>query len=366
MLRVYEPFVSANQKKYVNEAIDDNMLSYHGKYTRLFEKSIEDKFGIKHCIATTSGTTALFAAYTILKRMNGWANPVAITSTMTYAATASQLALAGYDIKFVEFADNLQIDIDLLEKALSCKHSPKTHLVVVPSVYGNMPDFKRVETLCKKYGAELIEDAAESFGCSQNGKFSGAFGVSGCYSFFANKVITCGEGGAITTNDGEFARLCRNFINQGVLVGFMHDTVGTNFRMTNLQAAIGYAQMEDYEEIIFKKQQIADYYRAHLSDKFKYITPSCKSTEWMPVFILPEGENYKCFAQYMNDRGIEVRPIFRPLNRMPAFSGISSTSYPCFRGGFEESHFILPSSPSLEHSQLRQIVLMANDFLSRK
>ncbi len=286
---------------------------------------------------------------------------------MSYAATVSQLVLAGYDVRFIDFDDSLQIDLTQLDKAVEylIKYEHKVpDLVVIPSVYGNMPDMDRIAKLCKKYQISLIEDSAESFGCVQNEKYSGSFGIAGCFSFFANKIITSGgEGGAIVTNDNEFAQKCRSFINQGVLRGYYHDSVGSNFRITNIQAAIGLAQMEEYPKIVQSKKFVADFYRDNLDKKFIPIIPNCDSTEWMSVFKFPDEITYPNFADYMMSKGIETRPIFHPLNRMAAFWGVTSTLFPKFTGhNIDKKYFILPASPSLELEQLEKIVEAVNNY----
>ncbi len=374
MIRVYEPYIGPLEKQYVNEALDDGMLTFHGTFTKELEKKICDRFSVKHCILTSSGTTALYTVYEVAKRYicptyydnDRGKKPIAITSPMTYAATASQLVLADYDLRFVDFDNNLQIDIDALEKTveyLNKIEKRSVSILVVPSVYGGMPDMERITILCKKHRIELIEDSAESFGCSQNGKYSGTFGLAGTYSFFANKLITCGEGGAIVTNDAGFAHGCRQFINQGVLKGYYHDSVGSNFRMTNLSAAIGTAQMENYDNIVKSKFDSHLQYFGKLDLKYGRLQTNCNSTYWMRPFEFPDGYEYEKFAKYMNEKGIEVRPIFRPLNKMAAFWGKCTTHFPKTREiDIDNKFFILPSGPFQSDKQINYIIDTVNNY----
>lgn len=357
MIRVYNPWVAKNEKRYLNQLVDENMLTFHGEFTQRFEKQITDYLGVKHAIMVMNGTQALTAIY---EAANLRGKMVA-TSTLTYAATTMQLILGGATPVLIAHDDHLQIDLSALCQAL--RKFPIT-AVVVPPLYADMPDMHKLLDICDEYKVTLLEDAAEAFGCVRDGLTAGTVGEMGTFSFFANKVITTGEGGAVVTNSDEKAAWLRMFINQGVTRRFWHEMVGTNLRATNMQAAIGCAQMEDLPEILAKKRQLAADYRSALSRRFSPIVPKAQiSCEWMPVFRLGANENYAAFEHWMNKHEIEVRPVFTPLHAMPVFQDKCEIGDWTFgKNGVADKHFILPSSPDLTGRAIDYITEIAQAF----
>jgi len=289
---------------------------------------------------------------------------------MTYAATVAQLLLLGCKVTLVDCDVSLQMEEQQVTELI--ESGTKIDAIVVPSLYADAAVADNINTIALCNDICCLEDAAETFGCfvaTAGGptqdflQHAGTFGQMGTFSFFANKVITCGEGGAIVTDSDQHASFLRKFINQGVSGRFWHDMIGTNFRMTNMQAAVGCAQFEDLETILNRKRLLAKRYREGLDYGYCPIVPLCiRSSEWMPVFRLPPGKQYGEFQSWMTARDIEVRPIFTPIHRMPAFAECKVRSTVIADDAYQ-THCILPSSPGLTPEEINTVIDAANAFV---
>jgi len=356
MIRVYEPFISKNQKKYVNEALDSNFLSYHGPFEKQFENTLKEYLRIKHVILTCNGTTSLFAAYQTI--FHSKPKTFVITPTLTYASTVNQLVLAGYRPLYLDCDKNFQMDLNQFEHVI--KTNTNISGVVVANIYSDSPNMNIISKLCIENNIPLIEDAAEAFGCWKNGKAIGTFGDVGSFSFFANKIITTGEGGCLVTNNDDMAKKMKAFTTCNTTGGYKHDGIGANYRLAHLQAALGCGQLEDINEIISRKKRIAQYYRENL--KYEAIVPAWvdDSSEWLPVFKLPT-ECYSHFREYCYENGVEVRPAFYPLHEMPGFDGYCP--YPLKNALDSKNHyFIPPAGPNLTLRQLDFVIKVINAY----
>lgn len=350
--RVYEPSVAGTQATYVMDAINRNELTFRGDYVGKFEERLKSTLGSSHCVATMNGTVSLFALYKCLWKPG---SRIAVP-TMTYAATVSQIILAGLKPVYYDCDDNFQADIKAVEGLLQTWEIDG--LVVAP-LYADAPNLHYLSYLGYEHKVPVVVDAAEAFACKFRGKEVGAWGDAASYSFFANKVITTGEGGCVTTNIPDLAESVRLFCNQGTRGNYKHDVVGSNFRMTNLQAAIGCAQLEDLAAVVSRKKKIAKVYRTHL--KFKSVVPRIEdSSEWMPLFRL-NGPYYEEFRLHCEAKGVEVRPCFNPVHLMPGHEG--ETPYGSrMAESMVGRHFILPCHPGLTNDDLYEIIMIANEF----
>lgn len=355
MIRVYEPWISINQKKYVNEALGSNYLSYHGPFEKRFERDLANYLKVKHVILTANGTVSLFAAYNVLFKhiLNGFV----ITPTLTYASTVNQIKLGGFTPLYLDCDDNFQINIDQLKEAVKF---PAVHGVVVANLYADSPNMYDVKEICEKAKIPLVEDAAEAFGCWKDGKSIGTFGDVGSFSFFANKIITTGEGGCLATDNDELAEKLKKFCTCNTTGNYIHQGIGANYRLAHLQAALGCGQLEDIDKIISRKKYIANFYRNNL--KFDAVVPKWvdDSSEWLPVFKLG-GQRYIHFREYCASAGVEVRPTFYPLHEMNGFEG-----YKLFKLdnalATKNNYFIPPAGPNLTQDQLEQVIKVINSY----
>jgi len=349
MIPVYQPWLTDLEKKYLNEAIDSSWISSTGKFVNKAEEMFADFIGVKHCVVTTSGTTALHLCLRALDlphydgdtRLNP-SGTIGIPDT-TFVATAFA---ASYDKRPVELipTDPLtwNLDIDWLEKRLEDGY--RYHAIVPVHLYGNPCDMERLQELAKTYKFKLIEDACESLGATIRGKKTGAWSDVACFSFYGNKSFTCGEGGALVTDDDALAHRAAMLRGQAQdpCKRYWHVDVGYNYRMTNMQAAVLCGQLERADEILQEKERVAKRYLNALQGHFKSqkILPTHTHSNWIVSLELPVEQ--PAVTDLMRQRGIDTRKVFYPLSAMPPYQfhdthpvaehlskyGISLPSYP--------------------------------------
>ncbi len=352
---IYEPLKAKNQKRYVLDCVNSNWISSRGAYIDKFETALQDYIGVKHVVTVFNGSVSLML---ILRALGVGPGDEVITPSLTYAATVSSINNVGATAILVDSDNNFQMTTRLREAI-----TERTKAIMLPELYGNAPDVEYIVELCKQLNIHLIEDSAEVFGCVVNGKKLGSFGVASSFSFFGNKTITTGEGGCVCTNDSALAEKMRLLKNQSHVGWFNHNGPGYNFRMTNIQAAIGLAQLEQIDSIIEKKKKIAAYYRKHLSPQIVKILPrdGLNSSEWMPLFVLPPKITYLNFYDKMRSMDIDTRPVFKPIHLMEGFNIV-------YREVENAEHiyeygFNLPSYPGLTKKQLKYICDITNKIV---
>jgi len=370
MIPIYEPYLVGNAKKYVNDCLDTGWVSSKGKYVEAFEKECANILGTDYAIAVSNGTVALMLVMAALAEKGD----EVLVPSLTYAATASQLIWLGLTPVLYDSTTDYQPSIrSMIEAYKACSNAK---IVILPELYGSAPekapDFYWV---AKDLGMWLVEDSAEvfgtSFGVGQTSFKLGTMGKAGTFSFFGNKTFTTGEGGLVVTRDPELAAKMRLLYNQAHVGNFVHDGPGFNFRMTNIQAAIGLAQLECYDEIVQRKKEIAEYYRGMVPEPFGCILPkpNIDSTEWMPLFTLPEGVGYADFRYKMLAHGIDTRPCFTPIHLMPRWNACRrpvslETAEHIYRYGFN-----LPCYPGMDYGHLSDVIdalYKVRDELSEK
>ena len=357
-INIYEPRKAKNQIKYVLDALESNFISgKFGKYIDQFEKGLSEVLGVEEVITTCNGTVSLMLIYASLGLKPG---DEVIVPSLTYCATISQLNWLGIIPVLVDSDDNFQMDVSQIEDSIN----KRTKAVVVPELYGDSPNIEEIKSLCEIKMIDLIEDSAESFACAfSKGSMLGSYGIANSFSLFSNKVISCGEGGFVTTNCRETAKRLRLLRSQAHIGNFVHAGPGFNFRLTNLHAAIGVAQLEELDEIVERKQQIARYYRNTLSNSVGKVIPQIESSsEWMPLFTLPETMTYPKFLLEMQKRGIDTRPCFTPIHLMKGFDYTKKTSLNNCEKIYKKG-FNLPSYPDLTDEQLKYIVDSVNEVV---
>jgi perosamine synthetase len=316
---VYQPELSGNEKKYVNDCLDSNWISAKGKYVPMFESRVAEFLGVRHAISVSNGTVALHLALMALGIGEG---DEVIVPALTYVASANAVVYTG---AVPVFADSLyeswQIDPEDVER----KITDKTRAIMVVHVYGQPCDMDRIMDIAKRHDLFVIEDCAEAFGSTYKGKKVGGFGDIAAFSFYGNKTITTGEGGMVVTNDTVLSARAAHMKDQGLAFDreYWHDIVGYNYRMTNICAAIGSAQMENVEEIIERKKNLAKMYTKYLKDvpvELPPIVPDTENTYWMVSILLPDPKDREPLRTLLNENGIETRPMFYPCHLMPMYS----------------------------------------------
>lgn len=341
MIPVYKPRIGAKEREYVADAVDSTWISSKGVYLDRFEREFPAFVGAKYGVATCNGTVSL---HVLLEALGIGSGDEVIVPTFTYVASVNAITYTGATPVFVDSeAEYWNLDPTLIEAAIT----PQTKAIEVVHLYGHPADMDPILEIANRHGLAVIEDAAEAHGAEYRGRKVGAMGTAGSYSFFGNKIITTGEGGMVVTNDPELAEKCRHLRGQGVspTQTYWHDVVGYNYRMTNLAAAIGCAQLESVDEVLAKKAQIARWYDECLAGTpgvtLQRTAEWARAVYWMNSVLVDRAVRDDLMVA-MRERGVDTRPFFYPAHTLPMYqrersfpvaemlgaSGINLPSYP--------------------------------------
>lgn len=349
---IYRPSLGALERRLLLDAFDSSWISGRGKYIEQFERGIADFTGSRHAVAVANGTVALTLA---LAALNIGRDDEVVMPAYTYVACANSVRQIG---AIPVFADSdpftAQADLDDVLRRIG----PRTRAVMIPHLYGYGSDLSHLATELGRMDIHLIEDCSEALGTSIRGKHVGGAGVLATYSFFGNKTITTGEGGMVTTNDDDVADMLRRLRNQGIsdVDQYFHDIVAYNFRMTNLQAAIGVAQLERLETFLNRKREIAARYEELLSNSPVWILgdpPAGLSSQWLVTAFIEDDIDRRQIILKAHDLGVDLRPGFIPMYRLPMYEG-PVNSFPGTES-FQHRVICLPSFPDLRDDELIRV-----------
>lgn len=359
---VYKPSLAGNEKKYVNECLDSSWISSKGKFISQFENTFAEYIGIKYAASVSNGTLAIHDALLALGIKEG---DEVIVPTFTYIASVNPIAYTGATPVFVDsLRDTWQIDPADIERKITAR----TRAIMVVHLYGHPCDMDQIMAIAHKHQLFVIEDCAEAFGSKYKGQFVGTFGDIAAFSFFGNKTITTGEGGMVATNDRTLHERAVHFKGQGLAKyrEYWHDTIGYNYRMTNICAAIGLAQIERADEIIKKKRQIADLYRKYLAAypvKMLLESKDVFDTYWMICILVEQSDIRDNLRAHLMDHGIETRPTFYPIHSMPMYAHnfyrLPVAEDISWRG------INLPSYPDLSEDDIREVCSLIGNFYEK-
>ena len=319
---VAQPKLGGNERKYVVDCLDTNWISSVGKYIHEFEDAFAKFCEVRHAISTNNGTTALHLALVAMDLQPG---DEVIIPTVTYIATANAVRYCGAKPVLVD-VDRATMNIEPSE--IESKITPRTRGIIPVHLYGHPADMNAICQIAERHGLWVIEDAAEAHGAKVCGRKVGGFGNCAAFSFFGNKIITTGEGGMVTTNDDQLAKKLRQLRGQGMDPDrrYWFPIVGYNYRMTNIQAAIGLAQLETIEQALSDRRRISNWYDDALSDlDDKIVLPVqhnwAEPVAWMYITFLREGgEVERDFViRRLDELGIETRPVFYPMHVLPPY-----------------------------------------------
>lgn len=356
---VYQPSLGNKEKEYVLECLSSTWISSKGKFITQFENSFSDYIGIKHSAAVCNGTVAIHVALLALEIGDG---DEVIVPSFTYIASVNAIKYTGAKPVFVD-SDLVTWQID--PKKIEEKITPRTKAIMAVHLYGQPCEMDKILSIAKKYNLFIIEDCAEAFGSLYKGKHVGTIGDIATFSFFGNKTITTGEGGMVVTNDLSLHEKVIHLKGQGLAKNreYYHDIIGYNYRMTNICAAIGSAQLERADELIAKKVQIARWYE----EKFKN-TPvvfhsevgDVKHSFWMVSILFKDSIEREKVREHLKQNGIETRPTFHPVHLMPMY----------YQEGFSlpvaeelgSRGINLPSYPGLNKTDVNFICNKINEF----
>lgn len=352
---IYKPSLSNNELNYVIDCVKSSWISSKGNYINRFEKMVGEYIKAKYCTSTSNGTTALHLA---LLALGIGENDEVITTNFTYVASTNAILMVKAKPVFCDInLEDLNINTDLIEE----KISKKTKAILVTNVYGFLCDFEKIKTISKKYNLFIIEDGAESFGAVYKNRKSGTLGDISTFSFFGNKTITTGEGGMVICKSKKHFELIKKLKNQGNsnIKTYYHDIMGYNYRMTNIQAAIGCAQMEALESILKKKSDIYNYYKDNLEKEIQFLTELNNTipSYWMTPIVFKSIMIKRRVENALNLNGVETRPFFTPIDLLPFYEEdkIKSAKNIYKRG------LLLPSFPDLKKTELEKICEIINN-----
>lgn len=321
VLPVAEPEIGDKELEYVTECITSGWISSIGKFVTRFEDEFARFCGTRYAIATSNGTVALHLALVTLGIGPG---DEVIVPTLTFIATANAVTYTGAKPVFVDSErQTWNIDPEKIEAAIT----PRTKAVIPVHLYGHPADMAPIMEIAKKYNLYVIEDAAEAHGAIYRGNYVGSMGDIGCFSFFGNKIITTGEGGMLTTNQENLARQAKMLRDHGVSPDkkYWYPLIGFNYRLTNLQAAIGVAQMEKIDRILDRKREIALLYRSLLENVAGITLPSeaswARNVFWMYSILVEKeyGMSRDKLMVRLKEAGVDSRPVFYPVHTMPPY-----------------------------------------------
>lgn len=351
LIPVYKPYLGLEEKSNVNDCLDSSWISSKGKYIEEFEERTKAYIGNKYASTVSNGTVALHLALLAGGISSG---DEVITPNFTYVASTNSILMTGAKPVFVEIdKDTWNIDVNLIES----KISNKTKAILVTNVYGFPCNFKRLYEICYKYNLLLIEDAAESFGAEYEGHKSGSLADISTFSFFGNKTITTGEGGMVLTKSPILFSKIEQLKNQGNSKDkrYYHEILGYNYRMTNIQAAIGCAQLDKLEKILRLKKEVDHFYRSNLSDiaVFQKAEPKSESSFWMSSLLFENAQMKTHIEKQLEKNNVETRPLFFPIDELPFYENSISCKN---ANSLHARGLILPSFPGLTTVQLEYIV----------
>jgi len=346
---LHEPRFAGNEKQYLLDVIDSTFVSSVGPYVTEFEQKIAGFCGAKHAVATVNGTAALHVA---LLLAGVKPDEEVITQAVTFVATCNAIHYCGAEPVFVDvekgtlgmspqaLADFLAEFAELRADGVWNKHSGKRIAACLPMhTFGHPCDMAGLMQVCSAYGLPLVEDAAEALGSFYNNQHCGTFGRLGVLSFNGNKILTTGGGGMILTDDDELARQAKHLTTTAKLPHawrFAHDQSGFNYRMPNLNAALGLAQLEQLPFFLERKRKLAELYRRWADEHGVAVQVECKGTQanyWLNVLVLKDAGQRDQFLEQSNAQGVMTRPLWELMPNLPMFKH-------CQKDALTQSHWL--------------------------
>ena len=362
---LYKPSISNNEKKNVLDCLNEKWISSKGKYVKKFENLFKKKFNYKYATVTTNGTTAL---HLCLLSLGIKKNDEIIVPNLTYVAPVNAITYVGAKPVLVDVnKETLLMEVEDIKK----KISNKTKAILLVHLYGFMYNMDSIKKIKKNFKVKIIEDCAEAIGSKFKSKYAGNFGDISTFSFYGNKTISTGEGGMVVTNSKYLIDRVTMFKSQGLNIKkknnyYNHEVIGYNYRMTNICASIGCAQLKRVDFFIKKKKIINKWYKKYLNSNYidfqKEINFS-ESSFWLVNIILKNKNLKKKLVLFLKNKSIETRPIFKPMNKLKIYKELNNSfvnSYDIYLKGIS-----LPSYPELNETKIKYISSQINFFLKK-
>jgi perosamine synthetase len=365
---VNEILMVGNEKKYILDCLKSNFISSSGDYVKKFELEFAKKIGCKYAISVSNGTAALQIAIEALNIKKG--DEVILPSFTIISCILPLVRIGAKPVLIESNLDDWNISVDDLKK----KITKNTKLLILPHLYGLCADIDKIKKILKNHNVKLLEDSAESIGLKYKGRYCGSFGDVSTFSFYANKHITTGEGGMILTNNKKVAEKCRYLINLcfNSKRRFKHYDLGYNFRMTNIQCAIGLAQLENLEYFIKKKIEIGNFYNKSLKNINQILLPLKKTNfseniYWIYGILLKK--EFKLSVEEIRKKllkkGIETRNFFWPLHKQPILKKLNFFKNVKLQNSeyLSKNGFYIPSGLGIKETEMKYVSDCINEIL---
>ena len=379
MIPLSIPKIDGNESKYVLDCLTTGWISSAGSYVTQFEEMVAEYAGAKYGVACMNGTAGLHIAQVLLGVTE---DDHVIAPNVTFIATLNAIKYTGASPILIDVdADNWQMDLNLLEKYLQENTETKTsnngtfsfdkstgkrvRAIMPVHVLGNIGDMNRMLKITEKYHLDIIEDSTEALGSTFNGKHAGTFGKIGVFSFNGNKIISTGGGGVIVTDDEDIAKRARHITTQAKVsaMDYIHDEIGYNYRLVNVLAAIGVAQMETFPETLAAKKAMDAFYRENLAGvgdiKFQEIPEGTDPNCWLFTF---SSSRMRELLAYLNKNGVQSRPFWMPMNQLAMFMDDIYFNENDVSAEVYEGSISIPSSAGITREQLEEVVRVIKDF----
>jgi len=382
MIPLSIPHLAGNEWKYVKDCLDTGWISSAGSYVNQFEQLVADFAGAKYGIACMNGTVGLHIAQVIAGVQ---ASDYVITPNITFIATLNAIKYTGASPILIDvLPDSWQMNLVLLESFLSqeselkCvngqwnsyrKEDGKRIFAIMPvHVLGNMGEMDKLQELATAYHLVIIEDSTEALGSYYKGQHAGTFGKFGVFSFNGNKIISTGGGGVIVTNDEELAKKAKHLTTQAKVsaMEYIHDEIGYNYRLVNVLAAIGVAQMEQFPTLLENKKRMDGYYRSELSGigdiEFQMLLPCVDANCWLFTF---KTKYMRELLDYLNSNGVQSRPFWVPMNQLEMFKNDIYVTNNNNSNEIYQTSISIPSSAGITEAEMAIVVQTIKTFYSK-
>ena len=361
------PDIGWLEESYVVEALRSGWVAPAGPAVDAFEREIAERCGVDHAVAVSSGTAALHLALIALGIGPG---QFVAVPTLTFAATANAVAYTGAEPVFADVDPQTgNLDPELLAR-ICAELGPRLAAVLPVDLFGRCADYERLLPICDRHGIPAVEDAAEALGSTYRGRPAGSFGAAGVLSFNGNKIMTTSGGGMLLTNDGAIAEKCRYFASQArrPVPHYEHADIGYNYRLSNVLAALGRAQLRRLDEMISQRRALRDGY-AELFASVDGVSvlggDDPEANCWLTgIVVEPARAGWRAadLAAHLAARNVETRPVFKPMHLQPVFAG-ARTALSGAAQRLYENGLTLPSGSALRELQVRKVVDGITEFL---
>ena len=373
MIPLSVPKIEGNESKYVLDCLNTGWISSAGSYVNQFEDMVAKYAGAKYGVACMNGTVGLHIAQVLLGITK---DDHVIAPNITFIATLNAIKYTGAQPILIDVdINNWQMDLGLLERYLEQNTEFKTtksgaycfdtstnkrvRAIMPVHVLGNIGDMDRLLAIAKKYHLDIIEDSTEALGATFKNKHAGTFGKIGVFSFNGNKIISTGGGGVIVTDDQAIAKKARHLTTQAKIsaMDYIHDEIGYNYRLVNVLAAIGVAQMETFNATLLSKASMDRFYRKHLNNvgdiKFQQIPEGTHPNGWLFTF---RTSKMRQLLAYLNSNGVQARPFWMPMNQLEMFKKDIYITNANVSASVYDTSISIPSSTGITNKQLQTVV----------